>query len=109
MTTNYGVLPVRSSFTLASDASFYQVVTTADGLDYPGTATMSLKFLNEVDAVVATWTATIAGANATFSKTKTEVAALLLLLPVQGRVFYVSSVGGPELLLAQGTIRNISP
>lgn len=109
MTQNYGVLPVRSSFTLNSDGDFYQVVTTEDGLSYPGTATMTLKFLNAADAVIATWTANISGANATFQKDKVDVAALLVLLPVQGRVFYEDGAGGPELLLAQGQVRNVSP
>ena len=109
MTQNYGVLPVRSSFTLTSDADFYQVVTTVDGLSYPGTATMTLKFLNAADAVLVSWAAVIAGANATFKKDKTDVAALLLLLPVQGRVFYEDGAGGPELLLAQGQVRDVSP
>lgn len=109
MTANYGVLPVRSSFTLSSDADFYQVVTTVDGVSYPVLATLSLKFLNAADAVVATWTATIVAANATFQKDKALVAALLLLLPVQGRMFYEDGAGGPELLLAQGPVRDISP
>ena len=109
MTQNYGVLPMRSSFTLSSDADFYQVVTTVDGLNYPVASTLTLKFLNAADAVLVTWPATIVAANATFKKDKTDVAALLLLLPVQGRVFYEDGAGGPELLLAQGQVRDVSP
>jgi hypothetical protein len=85
------------------------VVRTDDGLSFPGTATLTLKFLNDVDAVLVSWSAAIAGATATFQKDKTDVAALLLLTPVQGRVFYEDGTGGPELLLAQGAVRNVSP
>ena len=109
MTINFGLLPARTSFTLSSDSDFYQAVTTNDGESYPVTATLQLRWLNAADAVVATWSATIVAATATFQTDKALVAALLLLLPVQGRVFYEDGAGGPELLLAQGVIRDISP
>jgi hypothetical protein len=109
MTINFGLLPARTSFTLSSDSDFYQAVTTNDGTSYPVTATLQLRWLNAADTVVATWSATIVAATATFFTDKALVAALLLLLPVQGRVFYEDGAGGPELLLAQGVIRDISP
>lgn len=106
---NYGVVPIRASFTLNSDGDFYQVVRTTDGTSWPGTATLTLRWLNAADAVLASWVATLAGADATLRADKTAVAALLLLSPVQGRVLYEDGAGGPELLLAQGSIRNVSP
>ena len=109
MTINFGNLPARASFTLNSDGDFYQQVDTDDGTSYPGTAVMTLTFLSMTDAVLASWTATFSGDTATLRKDKVDVAALLLLLPVQGRLFYEDGAGGPELLLAHGPVRNISP
>lgn len=109
MTINFGRLPARSSFTLASDADFYQEIQTLDGTVYPGTAVMVLRWLNASDAVIATWAATFAGDTATIHKDKVDVAALLTSSPVQGRLFYEDGAGGPELLLAQGPIHDLSP
>lgn len=109
MTINFGALPARASFTLSSDADFYQEVQTTDGSVYLGTAVMQLRWLNASDVVLGTWSATFDESTATFFEDKAVVAALLLLSPVQGRVFYEDGAGGPELLLAQGVIRDVSP
>jgi hypothetical protein len=109
VTINFGVLPVRSSFTLSSDADFFQVVRTADGSNFPASTTMQLKFLSAADAVLATWTAAVVTDTATFHEDKAVVAALLGLLPVASRLYYVGGVGAPELLLAQGLIHDVSP
>ena len=107
---NFGTLPVGASFTLSSDADFYQEVTTDSGTNYPVGATMVIKWLSSADAVLATWSATLSGATMTFNVDKTVVAALLVLTPVQGRVIYQDvGNGGPELLIAKGSIRDISP
>lgn len=109
MTINFGLLPARSSFTLSSDADFYQVVETSDGTNYPVPTVMSLKLYNAADAVVATWSATVSGDTATFLIDKAVVAAALLLFPVSGRVFYHDGTTGPELVLARGNIHDVSP
>lgn len=109
MTINFGALPARASFTLSSDADFYQEVQTTDGTAYPGTAVMTLRWLNASDAVIGTWLATFNASTATFFVDKAVVATLLAAAPVQGRVFYEDGAGGPELLLAQGVVRDVSP
>lgn len=109
MSINFGVIPVRSVFTLSSDADFYQVCRTSDASNFPVATVLNLKFLSSADAVLATWTATIVTSTATFNKTAATVAALLLLLPVQGRLYYNDGAGGPTLLLAQGDLRDVSP
>lgn len=109
MTINFGGLPVRSTFTLSRDADFYQVVKTSDGTNFPVTTNMQLRWLDEADAVISTWTATVLNETATFREDKTVVVALLDLAPVQGRLFYEDGVGGPELLLAKGNIHDLSP
>ena len=109
MTINFGNLPARASFTLSSDADFYQQVRTDDGTSYPGTASMTLAFLDASDVVIATWTATLLADTATFQEVKTDVSTVLEDAPVQGRVYYEDGAGGPELLLAQGPVRDISP
>lgn len=109
MTINFGALPARASFTLSSDADFYQEVQTTDGTAYPGTAVMQLRWLNGFDVVIGTWSASFAASTATFQVDKAVVAALLAGAPVQGRVFYEDGAGGPELLLAQGVINDVSP
>jgi hypothetical protein len=109
MTINFGALPARASFTMSSDADFYQEVDTDDGTSYPGSAVMTLQLLDAADAEVDSWTATFSGGTATFQEDKTTVATALASTPVQGRLFYEDGAGGPELLLAQGPIRDISP
>src|SRR5690606_7377288 len=109
MTVNFGGLPVRATFTLSSDADFFQVVKTSDGAHFPETTVMELRWLDDEDLVVATWTAAVDENLATFYEDKSDVAALLALNPVQGRLFYEDGVGGPELLLAKGTIHDLSP
>jgi hypothetical protein len=109
VTINFGRRPVRASFTLTSDADFFQEIITSDGTSYPGTASMTLKFLNAANTVLTSWTATFVTSTATIRQPKATVAALLLQLPVQGRVFYLDGGGGPELLIAQGVVSNVSP
>lgn len=109
MTINFGRRPVRASFTLTSDADFYQEIITSDGTSYPGTASMTLKFLDASDSILATWTATFVTSTATIRAAKASVSTLLGLNPVQGRVFYLDGGGGPELLIAQGIVNNVSP
>ena len=110
MAVEFGNLPARAAFTLSSDADFYQVVRTSDGTSYPTGSTMVIKLLDAVDAVLTTWSATLLADAATFNVDKLVVAALLLQSPVQGRVFYQDVLNsGPELLIAQGNIRDISP
>ena len=109
MSINFGVTPVRSVFTLSSDADFYQVCRTSDGTNFPVATSLQIKFLSVTDAVLATYTATIVTSTATFKQTAATIAALLLLLPVQGRLYYNDGAGGPALLLAQGDIRDVSP
>ena len=106
---NFGGLPVRASFTLSNDSDFYQVVKTSDGTVFPETAVMELRWLNGADEVITTWSATFADDTATFREDKDDVADLLAAKPVQGRVFYEDGEGGPELLLAQGVIHDLSP
>ena len=108
MPINFGVMPVRCSFSLSSDADFFQTVRTADGSNFVGTAVVSIVWENAAGTVVDTWTATLDDDTATFEEDKADVAALLLLLPVQGRVFYEDGAGGPELLMAKGPIINES-
>lgn len=106
----FGNLPASTAFNLSSDADFYQQVTTNDGTSYPVSSTMILKWLSSTDAILGTWSATRVTTTMTFNEDKTVVAALLLLAPVQGRVFYQDvAANGPELLIAKGTIRDISP
>jgi hypothetical protein len=109
VTINFGSLPVRASFTVSTDADFYQVVRTDDGASYPVTASMQIRWLNAADAVVATWSGTRSGADMIFQQDKTTVVTLMALTPVQGRLFYEDGAGGPELLLAQGQIHDLSP
>jgi hypothetical protein len=109
LTINFGALPARASFTMSSDADFYQQVDTDDGTSYPGTAVMTLVLLDAADAEVDSWSASFSGDTATFQEDKVTVAAALDDSPVQGRVYYEDGAGGPELLLAQGPIRDISP
>lgn len=109
MALNFGVLPVRTSFTLSSDADFYQLLRTSDGSDFPATASVSIKWLDKTKAAVGTWTATISGTSALFREDAADVAVVLALAPIKGRVFYEDGAGGPELLLAEGDVRDISP
>lgn len=110
MTINFGVLPVRCSFTLSSDADFYQGVKTADDSDFPVDTELEIRWLDKDDNVLDTWPATVAGATAQFRESAATVASLLAGdTPVQGRVFYMDGAGGPELLVAQGVVRDISP
>lgn len=109
MSLNFGVIPVRTTFTLSSDARFYQIARTSDGSNFPGSATLSIVWLNAADAVIGTWASTIATNTATWSQTKATVASLLLLLPKQGRVFYSDGASITDLLLAQGDILDKSP
>jgi hypothetical protein len=109
VTINFGSLPARASFTVSRDADFYQVVRTDDGTSYPATAVMEIRWLDATDAVIATWSGTRAGANMIFQEDKTDVAAMLDDSPVTGRVFYEDGAGGPELLLAQGPVHDLSP
>jgi hypothetical protein len=109
VTINFGALPVRASFTVSSDADFYQVVTTDDGTSYPATATMEIRWLDASDVVIDTWSGTRSGANMTFQEDKTVVSAMLDDDPVAARVFYDDGAGGPELLLAQGLVHDLSP
>lgn len=109
MTINFGGLPIRATFTMSTDADFYQVVRTSDGSDFPVTTVMVLRWLDAVDTVLSSWTATVSGDIATFHEDKAVVAALLALTPVQGRLLYEDGVGGPELLLAKGNIHDLSP
>lgn len=109
MSINFGVLPVRASFTLSDDADFYQTLTTSDGSSFPASATLTLIFTDEDDDTVATYSATISASTATFQEDKTDVATLLGLVPTQGRLYYDDGDGGPELLLAQGPIHDLSP
>ena len=106
---NFGVLPVRASFTLSSDADFYQTLTTSDNSSFPASATLTLLFTDEDDETVGTWNATISGSTATFQEDKTDVETVLDAEPTQGRLYYDDGDGGPELLLAQGVIHDLSP
>src|SRR5690606_824541 len=109
VTINFGVLPVRCSFTLSRDADFYQTVTTSDGENFPNDTTMSIKFYDDEDTVLATWTASITGNMATFHEDKEDVAEVLDDEPVQGRLHYQGGLTAPELVLAQGAIHDVSP
>lgn len=106
----FGYLPASTAFNLSSDGDFYQAVATASGASYPVGATMVLKWLNASATIIGTWSATIVTSLATFNEDKTVVAALLALTPIQGRVFYQDvTASGPELLIAKGSVRDISP
>lgn len=109
MTINFGVNPAQTSFTLSSDADFFQTLRTADSSAFVGTAVITLKFFDAVDTVLTTWTASIVGAVATFETDKADVATLLSAKPKEGRVYYEDGAGGPELLVAKGGVRDISP
>ena len=106
---NFGGLPVRASFTLSNDADFYQQVKTSDGSDFPATSILELRWLNAADEVIVTWSATVDGPIAVFREDKSDVADLLAAKPVQARLFYEDGAGGPELILAQGNIHDLSP
>jgi hypothetical protein len=108
VTINFGLIPVRASFTMSSDADFYQVVSTSDDSNFPVGCTMVIKILDSEDVVLDTWSATISGSTATFEEVKADVATVLDGDPVAARVYYQES-GGPELLLAQGLIHDVSP
>ena len=109
MTINFGVVPERVSFTLSSDADFFQACRTADGSDFPVAAVLEIRWVNRAGTVLDTWAATITDDTAQFNEDKALVAALLDDDPVQGRLFYQDGGSGPELLVAEGTVRDISP
>ncbi len=108
MTINFGLIPARASFTMSSDADFYQVVTTQDGSNFSVGSTVTIKIYDEEDTLLDTWNATVSGANATFEEVKADVATVLDGSPTYARVYF-QETDGPELLVAQGLIHDISP
>ena len=109
MSINFGVVPVRCTFTLGSDQRFYQVARTSDGTNFPVSATLAIIWVSVAGAVIGTWSATIATNTATWSVAKATVATLLLLNPESGRVFYSDGATITDLLLAEGDILDKSP
>ena len=108
MTLEFGTVPKRASFTLSSDADFYTQVATSDASNLPGTAVFTIKFYNSADAVVGSYVATVATDTATWQVDKADVATLLAATPTQGRIYYEDGAGGPELLLVQGVVNDVS-
>lgn len=109
MSINFGVIPVRCTFTLGSDQRFYQVARTSDSSNFPVSATLVIQWVDATAAVLATWSSTISTSTATWSVAKATVAALLALSPESGRVFYGDGASITDLLLAEGDIVDKSP
>lgn len=97
-TLNLDQKPEELRVGLVAGADFIRTLESEDG-DWPGTAVIKLIF-NDTDAT--TWTATIAGADATWNIDKAVVDALIADAPTRAKVTYVD--GPVDLLWAVGGV-----
>lgn len=96
MSITLGSVPENLSVVLSKDADFFTTLENADGA-WSVTAQIKLVFSNGT-----TWTATIAGINATFNVDYVQVNAVITAKPTWVKLFYVD--GTTEICWAIGRV-----
>lgn len=102
MTISLGVKPDVLGVSLSTGADFNTTLHNSDG-DWSATASIQLRFGSDPAALIATWTATIVGADATFTIDKATVATVIAASDRTVQLWYVD--GTDDVLWAIGSVQ----
>lgn len=101
MTFTLGTKPDTLGVNLSAGADFNSTLHNTAG-NWSGTASIQLRFGDDPTALVATWTATVTGADAVFAVDKAVVATVLASSDHKVRLWYVD--GTDDICWAIGSV-----
>lgn len=101
MTFTLGTKPDTLAVSISQGADFNTTLHNTAG-NWSGTASIQLRFGSDPTALVATWTATIAGADATFAIDKATVQTVYNSSDRNVRLWYVD--GTDDVCWATGSV-----